>query len=650
MKILECGSIGNLRIKNRIIMAPMNVGGNNNPDGSLSERGIEYFVERAKGGVGLITTGAVRVTREFERDKDIIPLEMLHADHKTHTRWINELSEKCHDYDTRVAIQLTAGSGRLAGRHLQKKGLAIGPSESQCFYPPHLRTRALTHEEIKRIVKAFEFSASIVKNAGADAIELHGHEGYLLDQFSTSLWNTRTDEYGGSLEKRLQFSKEVIEAVKKGAGENFPVIYRYGLSHFIEGGRSIEEGIEMGKLLAGFGADALDIDAGCYESWYLAHPPSTIPAGSFIHLAEKVKAEVNIPIISSGKIAYPEVAESALENKQADFISLGRSLIADPEWVNKVSKNKTVEIRPCIGCHEGCFRRIFDGKNLSCAVNPAAGDERFFASYPTYNSFGHVLIIGGGIAGMSAALLAKKRGFSVQIIEKDNELGGHFKIEYIPQFKNDYIQYIKYLKNQLKAENISVLTGTIFSRDLFESIQKPDYIFNASGAEFKKIEFDGLNDDLQLYPMDAYKDISYTGKFLVAGGGLVGSEAALNIAIHGADVTIVEIDSVVSKSSFKANREHLLDLLKKNNVKIFTNSKINRIEANTAYIINDKNEDIEFVFDKIIGCIGLIPNKLNGIDDISKQYDIPIINIGDAINPGTALDAIWSAWRKVRIL
>ena len=312
MKILEKACIGKVEIKNRVVMAPMNVGALNNSDGTFSERAIEYFTERAKGGVGLIITGSVRVTREFERSKDTIPLWMPFADHKIHIGSITELVERCHDYGAKVAIQLSPGGGRQAGSYAQIHGLAIGPSEIDCFYPPHYKTRALTKEDIQKFLDAFRFAASIVKIAGADAIQLHGHEGYLLDQFSTALWNRRTDEYGGCLANRLRFAKELIEAVKDGAGADFPVIYRYGLSHFIPGGRTIEEGMEMAKLLESYGTDALDIDAGCYDSWYFPHPPGTVKAGAFAYLAEKVKKVVHIPVITSGKISYPEIAEQIL--------------------------------------------------------------------------------------------------------------------------------------------------------------------------------------------------------------------------------------------------------------------------------------------------------------------------------------------------
>lgn len=395
MELFKKGKIGSLLLKNRVIMSPMNVGGNNESDGCLSSRGIDYFVERAKGGTGMIVTGAVRVTREFERDSKTIPLWMLFADHMIHGKWISELSERCHDYGTKVCIQLTAGGGRIAGAYAQLHELAISPSENPCFYPPHKHTRSLTKEEIQKYIDAFGSAAKLIKEAGADAIQLHGHQGYLLDQFSTSLWNKRTDEYGGSLENRLRFVKEIIDVIKKNAGDDFPVIYRYGLTHFLEGGRSIEEGLEMAKLLESYGCDALDIDSGCYENNYYPHPPTTIPCGTFAYLAEQVKKVVNIPIITSTRIGYPEFAERIIKDKQADFVSIGRPLIADPDWCNKALNNRFNDIRPCLGCHEGCLRRLMTYKRLSCAVNPVAGDEEYLKITPAITKK-KIVVIGGG--------------------------------------------------------------------------------------------------------------------------------------------------------------------------------------------------------------------------------------------------------------
>ena len=263
MRLLKPGNIGKLTLKNRLIMAPMNVGALNESDGKLSQRGIDYFLERAKGGVGMVTVGFSRTTTDFEQDPTTNYARNTLVTDKIHVSWMSELAEACHDYDTKVAIQLSPGVGRQAGGFMQMNNLAIGPSEIKCFWPPHSKTRQLSINEIKKIADSFKAAAYYVRKSGIDAINIHGHEGYLIDQFKTSLWNNRSDEYGGSLENRMRFSLELIKAIKDGAGQDFPIIYRFGLEHGIAGGRNTNEGMKIAEILVQAGVDALDVDAGC---------------------------------------------------------------------------------------------------------------------------------------------------------------------------------------------------------------------------------------------------------------------------------------------------------------------------------------------------------------------------------------------------
>jgi len=641
MKLFSSASIGNLKLPNRVIMSPMNVGGNNDSDGCLSLRGINYFVERAKGGTGMIVTGAVRVTRKFERDKDTIPLWMLFADHMIHGKWISELSERCHDYGTKVCIQLTAGGGRIAGAYAQTRNLAISASSTPCFYPPYLPTREMTKEEIRMYINAFEQAARLIKNAGADAIQIHGHQGYLIDQFTTSLWNKRTDEYGGSLENRLRFPKEIIEAIKRGAGEDFPVIYRYGLTHGIEGGRTEEEGMEMAKLLEKYGVDAIDIDSGCYETNYLPHPPSTFECGSFAHLAAKAKSVVSIPVISSTRIGYPEVAENIIVEGKADFVSLGRPLIADPDWCNKAKYGHSSEIRPCLACHEGCLRRLKFYKRVSCAVNPTAGDEEYL-KINVSNLKKKIAVIGGGVAGMVAANVCAERGHTVTLYEKDGELGGNFKRKYLPRFKSDYIRYIQYLINKLEKNNVCVKTNYLVDEKILDS--DSDIIINACGAKFRTLIIQGLSPNKLVNPFSLYEDKPFDNKkIVIIGGGLVGVEAALNVAEHGGTPFVIEKFSNIAKTAHPVNKQHLEILLHQNNIQVFTNTNI--LFATPEYILCQKDEEqIKLQYDAVSICIGVEPNKI-GIEELDR-----VLTIGDAEQPENVMSAVWTAYRKCRLI
>lgn len=644
MNLFTKGFIGTLELNNRVIMAPMNVGGNNESDGCLSQRGIDYFVERAKGGTGMIVTGAVRVTREFERDPKTIPLWMLFADHMIHAKWISELVERCHDYGTKVCLQLTPGGGRQAGSYAQMHDLAIGPSKNPCYYPPYKDTRPLDKDEIKHIILAFEKAGRLIMESGADAIQLHGHEGYLLDQFTSPLWNKRRDEYGGDLENRLRFTKELIKAIKRGAGNNFPVIYRYGLSHFIEGGRSLEEGIEMAVLLESYGADALDIDAGCYENWYIPHPPTTIPCGSFSYLAEKVKKAVKIPVISSGRIGYPEVAEEILTRKQADFICLGRPLIADPFWCNKAKDGEYEKIRPCLACHEGCLKRIIKYKSLSCAVNPIAGNESFLKPRETDSGIKNVLVIGGGVSGMVAAITCAKRGHTVSLIEKHNFLGGNFKLELLPSFKNDYKRYIKYLINELSECNVKIKLDCLFNKEYLNKYTA-DVIINASGSTFKNKYIEGVNRNDIISPFAMYENKDYSNwNVAIIGGGLIGVEAALNVVLQGGQATIIEKGDKLAKQSYRANRQHLIYLLEQNKIKTHLNTEVVLANHSKLYCKDKDSNEFKIQYNAISVCIGMSSNVL-GIEEMDN-----VITVGDAEKVGNVMNAVWTAYRKSRLI
>jgi 2-enoate reductase len=620
----------------------MNVGGNNETDGCLSQRGIDYFVERAKGGTGMIVTGAVRVTREFERDNTVIPVWMLFADHMVHGKWISQLAERCHDYGTSVCIQLTCGGGRIAGGYAQEHGLAIGPSANPCLSPPHNYTRPLTKEEIKKFVEAFYQAARLIKNAGADAIQIHGHQGYLIDQFTTSLWNHRTDEYGGSLENRLRFPKELIEAIKRGAGSDFPVIYRYGLTHYLEGGRTIEEGVEMAKLLESYGVDALDIDSGCYENNYYPHPPSTIPCGSFSYLAGKVKQAVSIPVISSTRIGYPDIAEGILEKGEADFVSLGRPLIADPYWCEKAKKGELDSIRPCIACHEGCLRRLMVYKSVSCAVNPQAGDENYLQVCEAQEKK-KAVVIGGGIAGMVAAITLRKRGHEVVLFEKDEELGGIFKSPFLPSFKDDYRKYIQYLTKKLKESGATIMLGTEAIPAIIMG-QNPDIIVNAVGASFKYIPLQGLNENMLTNPFSLYEDKRFDGKrVVIIGGGLVGVEAAINVALKGGIPFIIEKTPRIAASAYPLNRQHLEKLLVDLSVRVYLNTNVLKVEGQVISIKTPDEEQL-IEFDIISECVGVKSNELDFIECNT------VITVGDADKPLNVMNAVWTAYRKCRVL
>jgi len=641
LKLFEPGRIGMLSIKNRIVMAPMNTIGLVEPDGRLSQRGIDYYVARAKGGAGMITTGMACVSRELEELPAIMASSNIHISVR-----LNELAEAVHDYGAKLCIQLSPGHGRVIPAVILQSSEAVAPSVLPCFWDPSVTTRELTTEEIEHLVKAFESGARAVKAAGVDAIELHAHEGYLLDQFQTALWNRRTDKYGGDLEGRLRFPIEVVEAVRKGAGADFPIIYRFGLKHYLDGGREIDEGLEIARRLES-AVDCFHVDAGCYETWYWPHPTAYQSRGCMVDMATLVKEVVKIPVMAVGNLGYPELAERVLQEGKADFIALGRALLADPEWPNKVRENRLGDIRPCIGDNEGCHSRIRGQKYISCTVNPATGMEREFALAPAEEKRS-VLVIGGGPAGMEAAITAALRGHNVSLWEKSDTLGGNMIPASVPDFKQEYRGLVRYLSTQIEKVGVVVELGKEATLESIEEVE-PEVVIVATGAIPILLEIPGIEKKKVVTAVDLLLGKKEAkGALVVVGGGLIGCETALYLAQRGKRPTIVEALSNVAYDVFTTNRMVLLKLLDEAGIDILTNTKVLEITDDGITIADGCSNRDTLRADTVVLAVGLKPDRrlLDMIEDkVPKAYAI-----GDCVQPRKVINAIWEGFRTARLI
>lgn len=658
-KLFEPIKIGKVQIKNRYCMAPMGPFGLCDDNGLFNEKGIEYYVARAKGGTGLIITGLCSVETEIEElRRPSIPCPSINPAAFLSTS--KNMTERVHAYDSKIFLQLTAGFGRVGLLNLIKSNVAPSPVTNR--WDPSVKHRELTTEEVETYVRKFAEAAAIAKASGFDGVEIHAvHEGYLLDQFTIALFNQRKDKYGGNLMNRLRFPIEIVQAIKKLCGEDFPVSLRYSIKSYIKGirqgalpgeefkelGRDIEEGLEVGKILEEAGYDALDADAGCYDSWYWNHPPMYFEHGMYLPLTKKLKEAVKIPVIVAGRMDDPDLASKALEEGAADMIGLGRPLLADPELPNKIRKGEMGKIRPCLSCHEGCLGRAAKGGDLSCAVNPACGREIEYAIKPaTINK--KVVIIGGGIAGMEAARVCAIRGHNVHLYEKSGELGGNVVPGSVPKFKNNDKALIEWYGKELKALKVEVNLNTEGTKAMIIKLQA-DTVVVATGSNPILLKIPGMESKKVFEANQVLLDENKAGQnIVIIGGGLVGCETALWLAQKGKKVTVVEGLPVILGGPHNMpfmNYEMLKDLLNYHKVEIITDTFITGVNEKGAIV---KTKDVERVLeaDTIIMAVGYqSENKLyKEIKNVIGDVHI----LGDARKVNNIMYAIWDSYEVAR--
>jgi 2-enoate reductase len=586
-----------MELKNRVIMAAMGIRGTVEKDGDWGDRAIAYYTARAAGGVSLINPEMVFVSRALE----LAASTCIDLASDEHLKSVRRLADSLGQYGCKLSVQLTAGFGRVVPPYILPEWWTEDPlpehlqpvsaSVNDNHYLPNNRkfdARPLTTEEAAALAQSFGPAARRAREGGAACVELHGHEGYLLDQFMTELWNRRDDCYGGTPEKRLNLAREAIAAIKRDAGEDFPVIYRFGLTHYLPGGREPEEGLWIARELEKMGVDALHVDAGCYETHWWPHPPQYQEPGCMVSLAEQVKEQVSIPVIAVGRLQYPDLAESVLTENKADFIAMGRGLLTDPDWVNKVAADKEEDIIPCIGCHEGCLWQMAEGKPTSCALRPTTGHEIEWPLLPLKQK-ASLLVVGGGPAGIEAARAGIERGFDVALWEATDQLGGNLWPAAEPSFKLDIARYLAYLRHLVKRLPIEVVLN---KRSTVQDIIDfgADYVVLATGARMEALPFESTDSVKVLTAIELLtgKEATHGENILVMGGGLVGCETAVHLARQGKKVTIStrrSKDKLGGDIVDRSNREMLIAMIKDAGIPVHDNSIPVRLE-NGAIVLN----------------------------------------------------------------
>ena len=646
--------IGKLTLKNRFAMAPMGPLGLGDSEGGWNQRGIDYYTRRAQGGTGLIITGVTFSDCEVETQS------MPNAPNSTYNpvhfvRTSREMTERVHAYGAKIFLQMSGGFGRVTIPTNLGEFPPVAPSPI-----PHRwldkTCRELTRDEIHKIIESFGKGAFNAKRAGFDGVEIHAvHEGYLIDQFAIAFFNHRTDEYGGSLENRLRFAKEIREEIAKTCGWDFPVAVRFSPKsmlkdwrkgalpneEFEEKGRDLEEGLQTAKLLEAYGYDALDVDVGCYDAWWWNHPPMYMEKGPYRKYAKLVKEIVKVPVFMAGRMDTPEMAESCVKDGTCDVISLGRPLLADPDYVKKLRTNHVCEIRPCISCQEGCMGRIQTYSMINCAVNPQAARERVTAYEPVARKK-RVLIAGGGVAGCEAARVLAERGHEPVLYEASERLGGNLLPGGAPAFKEDDLQLVKWYENELERLRVPVYLNTRVTKEMvLES--DCDAVIVATGSRPKMFS---LGDDEKVYCAEQVlmnqKDPG--DRVVVVGGGLVGCEMALDLAQKGKKVTILEAlpkIMAVNGPICSANKEMLEELLPFHGVNIICNAKVTGFkDGAVSYETAGKAEKLDA--DSVILSVGY-----RSADELYHELEFDVADLylrGDAGKVSNIMYAIWDAF------
>jgi 2-enoate reductase len=655
--LFEPVTIGRVVIKNRIAMAPMGLIGLTDRDGSPTQRAINYYVERARGGVGLIITSLFKVENEIETTRGYFPLIS-----ECSLAPLAELCETVHALGTKIFVQLTAGFGRV-GRTEVFRNHPVSASQIPHYWDPSIMCRALDTEEVEAIVRGFGHAAEILATAGADGIELHGHEGYLFDQFTTAVWNKREDRYGGNFRARLAFPLEVLAEIKKRLGPGFSVQYRFGLKHYIKGlragalkgerfveaGRDVEEGLQMARLLEEAGFDALHVDAGCYDSWYWAHPPLYQEHGCMADMAARAKEVVKIPVIAVGRLDVPDLAERIVKEGKADIVAIGRGLLADPYWPRKAQEGATGEIRPCIGCHDRCLSgRARWGRPLGCSVNSACGRETSYR-LRSADKGRKVLIVGGGLAGMEAARVAAVRGHSVILYEKENRLGGHVREASIPDFKKDLRNLIRWYEGELKKFDVKIWLDTEATEALIDE-EKPDAVLIATGSQPLIPHLPGIDGAHVVTCVDLLRGMRRSeDQVAIVGGGLMGCEVALWLAQQGRRVTVVEMLPEVMAADnplpSRMNRIMLLDLLAHYRVRVMTNANVREITPE-GVVAAGPSGFMTIAAGTVVLAVGM--KSEDGLYKKMLNKVAPLYAIGDCREPRNITGAVWDGYEVGR--
>lgn len=704
--------VNRITIKNRLVMAPMGNISMCDETGRPNEKMLAYFTERAKGGVGLITTGLVPVSHGL--DHTITELGQLtyfpriDRSRTVFAGW-RDLAANVHSYGSRIFIQLTAGLGRVGNPQCLVNSLKFPQSASfnPSWYMPELPCLRMSDIKCKKIISNIGQAAADAKAMNLDGVYLHGHEGYIIEQMTNPAFNRRSL---GHFANWQNFGIDMVKKIRERTDKNFPIMYRIDLSLALNEtygermnevsslkkfrkGRTIEMTLEYMKNLVEAGVDMFDVDLGCYDNWWLPHPPGSMPPGCFLDISKiakdyfetngiKSNAGLPVPVVAVGKLGYPDLAEKALRDGKCDMIMLGRPLLADAYWPNKARTGRVNEIRPCIGCQEACLNEFVEGGHPQCAVNPRTAFEEVYPETPApAEKPCNIAVIGAGPGGIMTAVTAAKRGHKVTLIEKDSRLGGRLNSASAPGIKFDVANYLEYLKGAVeraqKDYGLEVLLSTEATAESLKG--KYDKVVVAAGTTDTVLPLPGLdkaNWQQAVAVLENPELAKGAKKVVVIGGGVVGSETAyfLKKELGVEDVTVVEMDKYIMNHTCTANRGYLLKYMYDSGIKLLNCTKSVSfdekgvvVSRNTSKSVPDpylswnpilpenvpnplapklKNEPVEEHLDAdlIVMAAGGRPNEALFLELQQKLNTIEVYNLGDSFKGGKVFEATKSGY------
>ena len=714
--------INKLTIKNRIVMAPMGNIDMCEETGRPNDMMLQYFFARAKGGCGLLTTGLVPVSHGI--DSTVTELDGLtYFPRIDRSRTVmpgwRDLAQGVHALGSRIFVQLTAGLGRVGNPQclLTQKKLPVSASFLPNYYIPAIPCMRLSDRKLRRIVTNIGQAAADAHAMGIDGVYLHGHEGYLIEQLSNPAFNHR--KLGRYADWR-RFGLDMVAEIRRRVGPDYPIMYRIDLSLALEetydeetlgstylghmrGGRTVEQTLSYMEELVAAGVDVFDVDLGCYDNWWMPHPPASMPAGCFVPVARAVRerfaadgvrsnAGLPVPVVAVGKLGYPDVAERALREGSCDMVMLGRPLLADPEWPNKAFAGRVADIRPCIGCQEGCLNEFVEGGHPQCAVNPRCSFEHLMPESPApAKSPRRVAVVGAGPAGMVCALAASRRGHAVTLIDASDKLGGKLVAAGAARIKFDVENYRVYLERQVRKQadegNLTLELGHAATKDALAAARY-DAIVCAAGAHEATPPIPGLSELVDAGLAVPATRLLHEPELLgqarsvtVIGGGAVGCEVAQWLAVERnvSQVSVVEMLPHMMQGACTANRGHLLHALAGHDVRLLNMTRVERAEQTPGgavlHVSRNRHKNVpdpyvswtpilpENVVNPLAPNVGddwheeviasdLVVIACGGQADDSLFYELQqthaapeLRNIGDGFAPGRVLEAVRAAYR-----